>query len=437
MCFLIRPPRRACVHRRPPQPNDNPKRSQSPKRSHVRLHITKTTLPNTFHPIGPAFTAGRLNPTKSPKTLTIPQTFTPSATHHLPFIHQIPHPNHHSTHSRKPPEIVWLNPNKTTVSRQWSTVKYVEPYPKFMTIPFPNTGIIAALHLPHDKDGKLVTHALKTHMNWLKSCDIHGFLALGSSGNFPFLSLQQRIEALTQVRNFAGDLPVIGNVSDINPDMTRALATAAKDLDLSGIALMPPFFYPSSNEDQIAFFLEIANLEPNLPLLLYNFPELAGNRINLRTVSEVADSCNLKGFKQSGSEFPYHQQLVSLGEQKGFSVFSGADTRLPEVFSIGAKGCIGGLVNIVPELMLSQYREAFGAEADPESQTTSLRMQNVGKILSKLNFPLNIAAGIEARGFAPGKSFSIRSEHSRELHGVIAKELRELFQKWNLPLGPF
>ena len=31
---------------------------------------------------------------------------------------------------------------------------------------------------------------------------------------------------------------------------------------------------------------------------------------------------------------------------------SGADTRLPEAFALGAVGCIGGLVNVVPELMV-------------------------------------------------------------------------------------
>ncbi|MBI2497233.1 MAG: dihydrodipicolinate synthase family protein, partial [Opitutae bacterium] len=85
--------------------------------------------------------------------------------------------------------------------------------------------------------------------------------------------------------------------------------------------------------------------------MLYNFPELSGTRINLETVAAFAQRAGMAGIKQSGGEFAYHRDLVALGRERNFSVFSGSDTRLPEVFALGVDGCIGGLVNIVPDLM--------------------------------------------------------------------------------------
>src|SRR5437763_14056073 len=102
----------------------------------------------------------------------------------------------------------------------------------------------------------------------------------------------------------------------------------------------------------LAYFLHVAD-EVGLPVMLYNFPELTGKRIDLPTIAAFADRAPMCAIKQSGGEFAYHADLVALGREKHFAVMSGADTRLPEVFALGAAGCIGGLVNIVPELMIT------------------------------------------------------------------------------------
>ena len=101
--------------------------------------------------------------------------------------------------------------------------------------------------------------------------------------------------------------------------------------------------------------------------MLYNFPELAGKRIELPTIAAFAERAPMIAIKQSGGEFEYHHELIALGREKGFVVMSGADTRLPEVFELGAAGCTGGLVNIVPELMVHIYRVC--GEGEPGDAT--------------------------------------------------------------------
>ena len=59
-------------------------------------------------------------------------------------------------------------------------------------------------------------------------------------------------------------------------------------------------------------------------------------------------------------------------------------------------------------------------------------MREVGRILEPLTFPLNVAAGLEARGFSPGAAKSVVSTESRALHERIVAELRELFERLGL-----
>jgi 4-hydroxy-tetrahydrodipicolinate synthase len=135
--------------------------------------------------------------------------------------------------------------------------------------------------------------------------------------------------------------------------------------------------------------------------------------------------------KQSGAEFEYHRELVALGREKGFAVMSGSDTRLPEVFQLGGAGCTGGLVNIVPELMVHIYRVCV--EGRPgDASVAAERMQELGRIIDQLTFPLNVAAGLEARGLNPGTPKTIVSPESHALYGKIVRELRAAFVQWQL-----
>lgn len=297
----------------------------------------------------------------------------------------------------------------------------------------PKRGILAALWLPTDLSGNLLRDELASNLVFLRSHGAYGVLALGSTGEFPQFDLEQRKRALATVAELADPLPVIANVSDIRPTAVASLGRFAKDIGLPAIAIMPPGFYPSSQDDLLAHFLHTADAS-GLPTFLYNFPELTGTRIGIETVAAFADRAPMAGIKQSGGEFGYHKELIALGAEKNFSVFSGSDIRLPEVFGLGAHGCIGGLVNIAPELMVHIYKVCReGAVGDVDSAFD--RLKRIGGIVDRLTFPLNVAAGMEARGLAVGAPKAIVSSASARLYREIVRELEQLFAEWEMPPG--
>lgn len=301
-----------------------------------------------------------------------------------------------------------------------------------MHLTYPQKGILAALWLPTDSYGNLLRAELVRNLDFLKSHGIHGVLALGSTGEFPQFDLEQRKRALAVIAELAAPLPVIANISDIRPRAVAELGKFARELGLPAIAIMTPGFFPSSQEDVLAHFIHASD-KSGLPALLYNFPELTGTRINLETVEAFAAQAPMLGIKQSGGEFAYHKDLIQLGREKGFSVFSGADTRLPEVFSLGADGCIGGLVNIAPDLMVHLYkvcREGASGAINPAFE----QLKRIGTTIDRLTFPLNVAAGMEARGLAAGEPKAVVSAKSTRLYQEIVAELKNWFAQQRLAM---
>lgn len=300
-----------------------------------------------------------------------------------------------------------------------------------MTSRFPKEGVFAALWIPTDGEGRLLKDALARHLAWLQASGVDGFLALGSTGEFPRFDLQARLRLLNELKEMAGSLHMIANVSDMRHEVAIALAEEAARLDLPGISIMPPFFYPVSADDQLAYFLRVAEAAKGTPVMLYNFPELTCNRIPPEVIRSFASRAPMAAIKQSGGEFNYHKELIALGQELGFSVFSGADTRLADVFGMGATGCIGGLVNMVPEYMVAIYRAV--RKGDPQDITLAReRMLLVGSVIDRLKFPWNVSAGLLARGFEAGEPKAIVSEVSRKVHASMVSELKAMFQEWGL-----
>jgi len=294
----------------------------------------------------------------------------------------------------------------------------------------PSQGILAALWLPTDESGELLRPELAVNIAFLKRRGIHGILALGSTGEFSQFDLEQRKRVLATVAELAAPLPVIANVSDIRPRAVADLGRFSRQLGLPAIAIMTPGFYPSSQDDALAHFLH-ASEAAALPTYLYNFPELTGTRIDPDTVAAFAERAPMAGIKQSGGEFSYHRELVRLGREKGFPVFTGSDIRLPEAFALGVAGCIGGLVNIAPELMVHLYR-VCRENAPGEVEPAFSRLRTIGKTIDRLNFPVNVAAGMEARGLPTGAPKSVVSARSRRIYEGIVAELRPQFAAWGL-----
>ncbi|MDP0500097.1 MAG: dihydrodipicolinate synthase family protein [Verrucomicrobiota bacterium JB022] len=301
-----------------------------------------------------------------------------------------------------------------------------------MTTTLPVKGIWAALWIPMTPKGTLDKAALSSHLQFLKQRGIHGVLALGSTGCFPYFSLDERKTILEAVAELAAPLPVIANVSHIAPRAVAELAAHAKQTGVAGVGIMAPGFFPTAQDDMLEHFLVAAEAS-GLPCMLYNFPELIGTRIEPQTVAAFAQRAPMLAIKQSGGEFDYHHKLVELGREYGFAVFSGADTRLPEAFAIGAAGCIGGLVNILPEAMIHLYRVcAAGHSGAIEPYASQLR--ELGAIIDRIPFPLNVGGGMEARGFTVGVPQSRVSDTTQARYESIVTTLRDRFAAWGYPL---
>jgi 4-hydroxy-tetrahydrodipicolinate synthase len=287
-------------------------------------------------------------------------------------------------------------------------------------------GIYCALWTPTDANGNILWQVFEKHLTFVLGTPVSGIMALGSTGEFVHLTLTQRKQILERVATEckARGRGLIANVSDIQIRNVIDLARHAKQVGVTCVSVLAPWYYAFEQRDLAEFFIEVA-LASEAPLALYNYPEVTGKKIELETIEKVARRVKLVAVKQSGADFAYHKDLLKLGEQLGFVVMSGSDTQLEEILGLGCTGSVSGLANAIPEILCEIYENFRKGQTSPR-QTAFVT--ELSRRINRVLFPFNVKAAIAARGFESGSPKMPVSSETMATYEQVRTSVEVLYQ---------
>jgi dihydrodipicolinate synthase/N-acetylneuraminate lyase len=99
--------------------------------------------------------------------------------------------------------------------------------------------------------------------------------------------------------------------------------------------------------------------------------------------------------------------------------------------ALGATGCISGLANAVPDLLVRIF-ESVKAGAPQRAAKAIERVSIIGTLAERLEFPLNIAAIMEARGLPVGHPKSLVSPSTKARYRELTAACEKSFRAWKL-----
>lgn len=298
-------------------------------------------------------------------------------------------------------------------------------------MPFSFAGLIPAVWTPTDAQGALMPEALRRNLDFLLRAGVRQLLLLGSTGEFVHLESSQRKEVLETALAHVGDTPVYVNISHTQPRLVVELGRHAKAAGARAVTLLPPWFYPMADSDLVEFFVRAIEAI-DLPLGLYNFQAMTGKRLTPEIVRAIAKRAPVCGLKHSAGDLQEHKALAEVGAEFGFNVVTGWDTHYPEATALGATGCISGLANMAPELMV-QIDNLLASGHVEDIHIAAERMRRIGELVGTLEFPHNIAAAMEARGLEAGAPKAHLSTAGRARYTALRDEMRKLLAEFSLP----
>ena len=212
-------------------------------------------------------------------------------------------------------------------------------------------GAYAPIPTPLDRDGALDLDALASHLRWLEEEGLDGALVLGSNGEFPSFSLEERRRVAEAAASAGTALRLILNVGSCSLPESEVLLRCAHEVGFAAVLCPPPFYFKTPPQRGVAEFLERILDLSDLPVLLYHIPQVTGVPISDELLDFVGDHPRLAGVKDSTGEENEMRRL--LARFTGRSYLVGSDRLASACLASGGAGTITAAANVVPALVKS------------------------------------------------------------------------------------
>ena len=215
-------------------------------------------------------------------------------------------------------------------------------------------GIYAAIVTPLSSKLKVDENGLRYEVDFLIENRIHGLVVLGSMGEFPYITVEEKKKIIDiVVKQTRGRVPVIICTSSMGTDEVISLSKYAKYSGADGLMVTLPVYYLLSDEDVFNHYYAISKTV-NLPILIYDFPSLTHLDMSSELISRLSSIQNVVGIKVTAAA-EKAEEIIRKVKKRDFSVFIGTSLLLLRVLEMGGVGVIDPLPCIAPRDVISIY----------------------------------------------------------------------------------
>ena len=212
------------------------------------------------------------------------------------------------------------------------------------TLPFAGSGV--AIITPFD--GNTTNYdALGELIDWQIEQGTDAIIICGTTGEASTMPDAEHLAAIEYtVERVAKRVPVIAGTGSNETAHAIELSKKAEELGADGLLQVTPYYNKTTQKGLIAHFGAIADAV-NIPIILYNVPSRTGVNISIPVLKELAKRDNIVAIKEASGNISYTVQVAA--EVPELYIYSGNDDMIVPVMSLGGKGVISVLANVMPK----------------------------------------------------------------------------------------
>lgn len=226
---------------------------------------------------------------------------------------------------------------------------------------------------------------------------IAGLVVCGTTGESSTLTDEEHRDAIAfVVRHTAGRVPVIAgtgsNDTDYALDLTRFACRAGADAAL----VVTPYYNKATQKGLCKMYTAIADASDK-PILVYNVPSRTGVNIEPATYEALAEHPNIVGIKEANGNISKILETVArVGDR--LDLYSGNDDQIVPILSLGGKGCISVLSNLLPRETSEITNRFFRGDVKGAAALQIHYHPLIDALFSEVN-PIPVKAAMAAMGY--------------------------------------
>jgi len=258
------------------------------------------------------------------------------------------------------------------------------------------TGAATAIITPFH-EGRIDFDAFGKLIEWQIEQGIDAIVAVGTTGEGPTLTDAEHKEAIRFcVEKVNGRVPVIAGTGSNDIAYAIELTKFSCQVGADAMLLVTPYYNKATQKGLIASFKAVADASTK-PCILYNVPGRTSCNITPETYAVLAEHPNIVAVKEASGNISQIAKIAQLCGDK-LDIYSGNDDQIIPVLSLGGKGVISVLSNLLPRetsqlchmYLNGQTREAL------ERQLTYLPL--IDALFCEVN-PIPVKAAMAAMGY--------------------------------------
>ena len=191
----------------------------------------------------------------------------------------------------------------------------------------------------YDALGRLIDRQIESSTDAIVIC--------GTTGESSTLTDEEHRECIRYcVERVAGRVPVIAGTGSNDTDYAIDLSRYACEVGADALLLVTPYYNKATPKGLIKSFTAVADATDK-PIILYNVPSRTGVNITLPVYKELAKHERIVAAKEASGNISAIAELIAeCGDS--LDVYSGNDDQIVPILSLGGKGVISVLSNVVP-----------------------------------------------------------------------------------------
>ncbi|MGD9048804.1 MAG: formaldehyde-activating enzyme [Anaerolineae bacterium] len=266
--------------------------------------------------------------------------------------------------------------------------------------PFRPGGVNPALVTPFARDQSVNEEGFRTLIRHVLD-DVDGLVPCGTTGEFNYLTPEENKRLVQIAVDEAHGKPVIAGTGAAGTKLATQLARGALEAGADACLVVCPYFLHPSDKGIYQHYYTIARAIPEMPIVLYNIPQVVDAYLPRRVVEDLADIPNIVGLKDSSGNLTYTMEILEYAGDR-ISVLVGHDEVVLNALAGGVNGMILASAQVYPEI----WQGVLAAVSDGDLATARAlqgKVQKLSRIFCRYGGGVAVKQALKMMGLDAGR----------------------------------
>lgn len=258
------------------------------------------------------------------------------------------------------------------------------------------TGAATAIVTPLNEQG-VDYESFARLIDWQIDEGIDAIVVAGTTGEGSTLTDEEHKAVIKFcVKKVAGRVPVIAGTGSNDIAYAVSLTKYACEVGADAMLLVTPYYNKTTQNGLIKSFTAVADASTK-PCILYNVPSRTGCNIKPETCAVLAKHPNIVAIKEASGDISQVAEISRLcGDD--LDIYSGNDDQIIPVMSLGGKGVISVLSNLLPRETSAMCHSFLNGDVKNARDMQLKYLPLISSLFCEVN-PIPVKAAVSAMGY--------------------------------------